>query len=119
MRTFVAALLALTFASTTASAQTGAWAEKLFKGEVSHDFGNVTRRAQLSYTFEMTNIYAVPLEIVGIRISCGCLTVPNYTQVLKPLEKGKVEVVMDTRKFTGTKSVNIFVTIGPKFTSTA
>jgi hypothetical protein len=101
-----------------------AWADKLFLadgGTTTHDFGNVPHGAQLHHRFTITNIYAVPLEIMAPtpRTSCGCATATVSTRVLKPREKGYLDVLMDGHRFTGPKSISIYITVGPEFTSTA
>ena len=63
----------------------------------------------------MTNIYAVPLEITNIRVSCGCLTATPVPKVLQPREAGYIEVTMDARRFNGPKTVTVHVTVGPTF----
>jgi hypothetical protein len=67
----------------------------------------------------MTNIYAVPLQITDTRVSCGCVTVTPSANVLQPKQTGHIDVTMDARRFTGPKTVNILITVGPQFTSTA
>ncbi|MCS6853027.1 MAG: DUF1573 domain-containing protein [Gemmataceae bacterium] len=97
------------------------WAEKMFApaGTV-HDFGNVPRGAQLHHRFTITNIYAVPLQIMGTpRASCGCVKVTAPTHPLQSREKAYIDVVMDTTRFTGPKTVSIYVNIGPHYQSTA
>ena len=102
------------------SAQNGEWGDKLFaQGGTTHNFGSVAHGAVLNYRFPMTNIYAVPLHITGTRVSCGCVTVTPSKQVLQPRETGYVDVTMDARRFTGQKTVSIYITVGPQFTSTA
>src|SRR5262249_30206395 len=71
------------------------------------------------HKFKMVNIYAVPLEIVNVRSSCPCGTVTPSVKVLEPRQEGYIEVTMDTRRFTGAKTITIFVTVGPQFISTA
>jgi hypothetical protein len=119
MGKLVWALITLLVAAAFSPAQTTAWAEKLFKGTTTHDFGNVARGAQLYHRFPMTNIWAVPLEIVSVRSSCGCITATPTQQVLQPRESAYLEVNMDAHRFTGPKTVSIYVTVGPQFTSTA
>jgi len=120
MRYVATALAALLLAATSAPAQQPEWADKLFaKGGLSHKFGNVPRGAVLSHRFTMTNIYAVPLQITGTRTSCGCVTVTPSVNALQPKETAHVDVMMDARRFTGPKSVSIYITVGPQFTSTA
>jgi uncharacterized protein DUF1573 len=119
MRTLVLAGLALVALAGSAAAQTTAWANKLFGGDNSHDFGTVARGAQLKYAFKMTNIYKVPLEITQTRVSCGCVTVTPSAKVLQPGETAQLNVNMDGTRFSGQKSVDIYVTVGPEFVSTA
>jgi hypothetical protein len=122
MRNVVLALFALILAGTAAPAQTPGtnWAEKLFKDPIIHDFGSVPRGAQLSQRFHLTNIYAVPLEI-NTRVGCHCVTVTPSTRVLEPRQDGYIDILMDARRFSGPKTVPIYVTVGngPQYLSTA
>jgi hypothetical protein len=106
-------------ASAAAPAQNSSWADKMFKGATTHDFGSVPRGAQLFHRFTITNIYAVRLEILNVRSSCGCATVTPSTRALEPRQTGTIEVSMDARRFTGPKTVSVYITVGPEFTSTA
>jgi hypothetical protein len=119
MRTLVWTLVALAVGTTAASAQSEAWADKMFKGTNAHDFGSVPRGAQLYHRFAMTNIWQVPLELTSVRVSCGCVTATPSTTVLKPRESGYLDITMDARRFTGPKTVTIYITVGPQYTSTA
>jgi hypothetical protein len=119
MRHTIFALCIVAVSGQAALAQTGPWAEKLFKGHLSHDFGNVPRGAKLSHRFPITNIYAVDLQIVDTRVSCGCATVYPASKVLKSRQTSYVDVVMDARKFTGPKSISVYISVGPEYTSTA
>jgi hypothetical protein len=103
----------------TASAQSGAWADKIFGGKTTHDFATVARGAQLVHSFPMKNIYSVPLEITNVRATCGCLTATPSTKVLKPNETAQLNILMDGRRFSGPKSIQVFVTVGPEYVSTA
>jgi hypothetical protein len=106
-------------ASAQASGQNDAWANKIFAPITSKDFGTVAKGAQLKYSFKMTNIYKVPLEITNTRVTCGCVTVTPSTKTLEPNETGYLHVNMDGRRFSGSKKIDIFVTVGPQFISTA
>jgi hypothetical protein len=125
MRMAMFTAVVLVFAPTAATAQTTTdWANKLFspkKAEVvTHDFGSVAHGAQLYHSFKMTNVWAVPIEIMDpIRVSCGCVTAKASKTVLQPRETGKLEVTMDARRFTGPKTVSIYVKIGPQYVNTA
>jgi hypothetical protein len=119
MRNAVLALVALVLGAAACGAQTTSWADKMFKDGISHDFGSVPRGAQLFHRFSMTNIYAVPLQIIDVRTSCGCSAATPSTKLLQPREVGFIDVSMDGRKFTGPKSIRVSVTVGPEYTSTA
>jgi hypothetical protein len=118
MRRWLLALVIVTLGSTVAQAQQ-AWAEKMFKDGTSHDFGVVARGAQLYHRFAITNIYAVPMQILDVKTSCGCTTATPSTKVLQSREVGYIDVVMDGKRFTGQKNIRINITVGPEFTSTA
>ena len=124
MRKALVALLAvIALAPATASAQ--AWAEKMFKDKdakdnpLVHDFGSVPRGSQLFHRFKITNIYAVPMEITNLHASCGCGTPKATNTKLQPRESGFIEVTLDTKRFTASKTVTISVTVGPEYVSTA
>jgi hypothetical protein len=97
------------------------WAEKMFKDgkDVTHDFGNVPHGAQLHHRFTITNIYAVQMEITAIEPGCTCTKAVPSKRVLQPRESATIDVSMDARRFTGPKTVDIKVSVGPEFISTA
>ena len=95
MRKVLLALFAVLTYTSAASAQQPAWADKLFGGETTHDFGTVVRGAQLKYSFKMTNIYKVPLEITDVRVSCGCVHPEASTKILQPNETGTLNITME------------------------
>lgn len=120
MRKILLALFTLGLATPMALGQSAGerwrW-EEFFKDGLTHDFGTVPRGTQLSYRFEMKNIYAVPLEING-RIGCNCVTATPLSQVLQPRQVGYLDVHMDTSRLSGHKSVNIYITAsGPGYAS--
>lgn len=117
MREALFAMLAVVAGASAAPAQ--GWANKLFPGGTVHDFGTVPRGAQLLYRFPITNIYAVPLEISQVRVSCGCTTATPSAKVLQPRASGFIDVSMDGRRFTGPKTVTVHITVGPTYVSTA
>lgn len=102
-----------------AAAQSSAWADKIFSGKATHDFGTVARGAQLKHTFTMNNIYKVPLQITHIGIECGCVTATPSTKTLQPGETAQLDINMDTARFSGAKQVKVRLTVGPEFISTA
>ena len=111
----------------TAMAEDGAvpWGNKFFVPKetppiVVHDFGTVPSGTTLIHRFVVTNIYAVPMQIVeDPRISCGCTRIVRYTKKLEPRESGFIDIEMDGRRFQGAKTVNIWVNFGPQYRSAA
>jgi hypothetical protein len=123
--TRTAALGVLVLAPALVHAQAAGWAEKLFIHDgaprTTHDFGVVPRGAVLSHRFVFKNIYDVPMTVMSTRTSCGCVTVQAPQQPVPKLGMATIDVTMDARRFTGAKSVSIYVTVGqpPQFHSTA
>ncbi len=99
-----------------ASAQ-GNWGEKLFGGNLSHDFGTVPRGTQLKYSFPIKNIYKEPLTITDVKVTCGCLTATPSTKLIQPGESASLNVHMDAKQFSGPKKISIHVSVGqaPKY----
>lgn len=106
-----------------AAAEEIPWANKFFENPpppvIVHDFGTVPKGTLLRHSFPITNIYAVPMQITEIRKSCGCVEAVASKQVLESNEVGSIDLTMDASKFDGEKVVTIYVTLGPKFVSTA
>lgn len=119
MRKVLLALFVVLPMNTASIAQAPAWADKLFAGDTTHDFGTVARAAQLKHSFKFTNIYKVPLDVTEVRVSCGCVRAEASAKLLQPNETALLNVTMDARQFVGSKTVRVFVTVGPKFISTA
>ncbi len=120
MRDYLLTLLTcIVFPSISVAQPTSAWADKLFGGKLTHDFGTVNRGDQLKYSFKVTNIYTVPLDITEVRLSCDCVKATASKRTLEPKETATIDVVVETSKFTGPRTVKAFVTVGPKFISTA
>jgi hypothetical protein len=94
--------LALFFCTSSAWAQNQNWAEKMFD-KLEHDFGVVARGADTRYRITFTNKYVDPVHIADIRKSCGCTSANPSKTTLVSHEKGYIEFVMDTKKFTHQK----------------
>lgn len=124
MRGVVLAVFGLAALATHAPAQESGWAAKLLrdtdgKTPSGHDFGTVPRGAILQHRLTMTNPYAVPLQIVT-RVSCGCVSANPTPTVLQPRESGFLDISMDTNRFNGYKSVDLYVTcMNQQYSSTA
>jgi hypothetical protein len=114
-----ATLTLIVLALGTPAAPGQGWAEKMFSQGLTHDFGSVPYGAQLFHRFQVTNIYAVRMEITSVKSGCGCVTAEPAKRVLEPREVTTVDVRMDARRFKGPKSVGIRVTVGPDFISSA
>jgi hypothetical protein len=91
------------------------WAEKLFGplANRTHDFGPVPRGVQSYHDFVITNVFAVPIEITGIRPPMGCTSAVAHKAKLHPGEKTTICISMDGRRFTGRKTQTVMVTFGP------
>jgi hypothetical protein len=91
----------------TASAST--WADSLFD-ELSRDFGTVPKGPTLSHPFRLVNKTNGPVHISNVRVSCGCTSARAMQADLAPGQETFIMVQMDTRRFSNTKAVTIFVT---------
>jgi hypothetical protein len=98
-------LAASLLAVETASAS---WADKMFD-ELSKDFGSVPRGPMLKHYFRVVNNTKEPVEISSVRVSCGCTSATALKTYLKPGEETHIYATMDTTRFTGPKTVTIFV----------
>jgi hypothetical protein len=98
------------------------WGNKFFQPKetppvIIHDFGAVPKGTVLTKRFQITNLYAVPMQIMDVRVSCGCVTPAVPERVLQPRQGGFVDVQMDSSKFEGHKAVSVWVDFGPNFRS--
>ncbi len=84
------------------------WADALFE-EFSKDFGSVPRGPTLSHPFRVANNTRVPVNIASIRVSCGCVSASVLKSHLEPGEATHILARMDTTRFTGLKTVTIYV----------
>jgi len=90
------------------SAQAGSWADALFT-ELSKDFGSVPRGPLLAHHFHIKNNSTVPVHISGIRVSCGCVSATPLSNTILPGEDTAILAQMDTTRFTGIKTVTVYV----------
>src|SRR5690349_12071283 len=105
LRSGIALCIALALSSTAAAG----WADGLFE-ELSRDFGSVPRGPTLTHPFRIKNTTNVPLHIAGVRVSCGCTAAYPLAYDIPPGKETVIMAQMDTRRFTGSKTVTIFVT---------
>ncbi len=112
-------------------AQVVPWANKFFLPDIAtnreqtapaiitHNFGDVPHGTLCIHKFTITNLYDVPMQIMDVRKSCSCLDYVPMTKVLQPNETAELTVTMNTAKFVGQNAQTFYVTVGPKFVSTA
>lgn len=92
----------------TTGGAAASWADSLFE-ERSRDFGSVPHGPTLTHPYRLTNKGNTTLHISGVRVSCGCVTAQILQSDLEPGQSTAILAQMDTRKFTGPKSVTIYV----------
>jgi hypothetical protein len=101
-------LVCLVGLSAAAPVGAGSWADGMFE-ELVKDFGTVPRGPTLTHTFRFTNTTAQPIHISGIRVSCGCVSAAPLQHDIAPGKTGAIQAQMDTRRFSGSKSVTVYV----------
>jgi hypothetical protein len=74
-----------------------------------HDFGATPRGPLLVHYFRFTNSGKETLTISNVRVSCGCVTASAPVNTVKPGESSYITAQMDSRRFSGAKSVTVFV----------
>jgi hypothetical protein len=85
------------------------WGESLFDS-TSHDFGTTPRGPLLTHYYRITNNTQMPVHVAGVRVSCGCTQANILQSDIAPGQSTAVVAQMDSRRFTGAKTVTIFVT---------
>jgi hypothetical protein len=89
-------------------ASAATWADAMFE-DLSKDFGSVPRGPTLQYPFRLVNKTKTTVTIANVRVSCGCVTATALKGSLAPGEETAVLAQMDTRRFSGAKTVTIYV----------
>jgi len=77
--------------------------------EPNRDFGTVPQGSMLSHPFRLTNNTNTPIKVNHLRVSCGCTVATMPVAEVKPGESTIVTAQMDTRRFVGPKTVQIYV----------
>lgn len=91
------------------SAEAATWADGLFD-ELSKDFGSVPRGPAQKHDFRVVNKSKQAVNISSVKVSCGCLTAyASPKTFLQPGEETTIVTSMDTTRFTGAKSVTVYV----------
>jgi hypothetical protein len=101
-------LVLLAGLSAAGPAAAATWADAMFD-ELSKDFGSVPRGPTLKHAFRIVNHTRSPVNISGIRVSCGCTTASVLKPYLNPGEETVLVAYMDTSRFIGVRSVTLFV----------
>lgn len=91
-----------------APALSATWADALFD-EFSKDFGSVPRGPTQKHSFRVVNNTRGNVRIASIRPSCGCVSTEVGKTQLKPGEVTHITALMDTTRFTGPRTVTIYV----------
>lgn len=101
-------LVVVTVLASVGPVRSATWADALFE-EFSKDFGSVPRGPMLTHPFRVVNNTRGPVTISSVRVSCGCVTAVALKGHLEPGESTTVVTRMDTTRFTGLRSVTIYV----------
>ena len=89
-------------------AAAGSGGDALFE-EQAYNFGSVPHGPTLTHSFRISNRGEQPVHISGVRVSCGCVTASALRNDVAPGKESAIVAQMDTRRFTGHKTVTIFV----------
>jgi hypothetical protein len=84
------------------------WAKHLFT-ERSHDCGVVPHYSTYQYAWRIHNPHTFHVHLNGVRVSAGCVTVTPQGLTLDPGQDGALDLRVDARRFTGTKTFTVFV----------
>jgi hypothetical protein len=101
-------LVLLAGLSLAGPASAASWADAMFS-DLSKDFGSVPRGPTLQYPFRLVNTTKTTVSVANVRVSCGCVTATALKGTLAPGEETSVLAQMDTRRFSGAKTVTIYV----------
>jgi hypothetical protein len=93
-----------------APAFAGSWADGMFE-ESSCDFGAVPRGPTMNHHFRIKNNTGKTVTIGNVRVSCGCTQARALKTKLEAGEESAVFAQMDTSRFSGSRTVTIFVRV--------
>ena len=79
--------------------------------KMRYDFGKINRgkTPHISIDFEVENLGKTPLLIIKADVSCGCLSVEYPKAPIRPGEKSKLTVNVDTKAQAGIFDKNVFI----------
>ena len=97
-------------ALTNQSANGQAWLRQMFKGQNSHDFGDVQLGDVPEHRFQFENVFNETFHIQSVNSSCGCTIATASKTTLKTWEKGEILCKFNTPAVgTGFKQATITV----------
>jgi hypothetical protein len=75
-----------------------------------YDFGNVYSGTTVKHVFRLKNVGSAPLDVSGVRTSCGCTAAQPTKKQLLPGEESEIAVTFDTRTDHGpaTRTITVF-----------
>ncbi len=82
-------------------------APHIFTESDSYDFGTDTTGNKITHTFTIKNVGKSPLLIHKVKTSCGCTTLKQIQNEIKPGESIPVEVIFSTYGKTGYRMQNV------------
>ena len=74
-----------------------------------HDFGQSTKGDKLIHDFVIENNGSEDLKLTDVKVSCGCSIADFPKEVIKPGEKAKVKVTVDTEHLDGKQIKSITI----------
>ncbi len=87
------------------------WTNSFEFGKRNHDFGAVPTASKQEYIFEFKNTLDTPIQLVGVRASCGCTKPTILTPTVNPGEMARVKAKYDTVSFRGAKSATVTLSV--------
>jgi hypothetical protein len=112
----LAAVIAVSVASSSTLAMAANWADALFPVK-THDFGTVAVAAKTEFVFPIRNTTNQDIHISHVRASCGCTTPILKEQWIKKGEEGNLTARFNTDSFWGKKGATLTVVIDqPQYT---
>lgn len=93
------------------TANRAAESEALFAKESRFDIGTVSQSAQRKVPFEfvLENRGKEDVKIHGIDVSCSCVVITSFPQIVRPGKDEEVKGYVDTKKTGGKISKPLFV----------
>lgn len=75
----------------------------------TYNFGIIEEGKAVNHTYEFTNSGTTTLVVKDVRPTCGCTVTGDYDKEVKPGQKGKIPISLDTSGFDGFTAKTIIV----------